>query len=188
MKMDGIKKGDRRIFTIRLMWILSVFMTVCLSASASQAEEVNRSWKTKSVITKLQGVPIPESPGRMIGYFERQGEFSTEVGGKAKQIMRCTFDMIRGVGTYQGYSLVTYPNGSTILAKLKGVMEKSEPGKLPTGHGSGEYIFGTGQFRGIQGKLSYTVQTLKPYNPYSEDEDNGLAVADHTATYTLPDQ
>jgi hypothetical protein len=47
------------------MWVLT---------SAAQAGEVTRKWKINNWITKMQAIPIPDSPGRVIGFYERQGK------------------------------------------------------------------------------------------------------------------
>ena len=129
----------------------------------------------------MQAIPIPDSPGRVIGFYERQGDVEYEDGEKAKQLLRCTFDIVRGLGTFQGYSQLIFKDGSTALVKVEGVMTKLKEGKLPAGHGTGKYICGTGRFKGIQGKNTFKVRMLKPF----AGESKGDALVEVTATYSL---
>ena len=150
--------------------------------TAVQVNAETSKWKINNQITKMQAIPIPDSPGRAIGFFERQGDVQYENGDTATQILRCTFDMVRGLGSFQGYSQLIFKDGSTALVKVEGVMTKPKKGKLPTGHGTGKYIDGTGRFKGIQGKNTFKVKMLKPF----AGESKGDALVEVTATYTLP--
>ena len=163
------------LVTIISMWILP---------SANHAAEKTRKLQINNYINKLQAIPIPDSPGRVIGFYERLGDVKYENGETAKQILRCTFDMVRGIGPFQGYSQLTFENGATVLVKIEGVMTKPEEGKLPIGHGTGKYVEGTGRLKGIQGNIAFTVKMLKPY----DGESKGDAVVDVTQTYTLPEK
>ena len=160
----------------------ALVISVWVLTSVAQAGEITRKLKLNNKITKMQAIPIPGSPGRVIGFYERQGDAKYEDGETAKQILRCTFDMVRGVGSFQGYSQLTFEDGSTFLAKIEGVMVKPKNGKLPTGHGTGKYIHGTGRLKGIQGSLNFKVAMLKPF----AGESKGDALVEVTATYTLP--
>lgn len=164
------------------------FMALVISAwmlpTVVQADEITRNLKINNHITKMQAIPIPGAPGRVIGFYEREGDVKYEDGETAKQILRCTFDMVQGVGPFQGYSHLAFKDGSTALVKIEGVMTKPETGKLPTGHGTGKYVDGTGRLKGVEGSISFTVAMLKPYG----GESKGDALVEITQTYTLPDK
>jgi hypothetical protein len=157
------------------MWVLT---------SAAQAGEVTRKWKINNWITKMQAIPIPDSPGRVIGFYERQGDAEHEDGETATQILRCTFDMVQGLGPFQGYGHLAFKDGSTTLMKIEGVMMAPTEGKLPIGQGTGKYVGGTGRFTGIQGNMTFKVKMLKPF----AGESKGDALVELTATYTLPEK
>lgn len=183
MTIGIFKKSGRGMVGRWGVGIMVMVLSVWVMASSVQAKEFTRISKITSIITKMQAIPIPESPGRVIGFYERQGNVQYENGEKAKQILRCTFDMIRGVGPFQGYSYITFEDGSAFLAKIEGVMTKPEKGKLPSGHGTGKFVSGTGKFKGIKGNVSFKATMLKPYG----GESKGDAVVEIKGTYTLPD-
>ena len=110
---------------------MALIILVFVLTSAVQAGEVTRKFKINNKITKMQSTPVPDLPGRFIGFYERQGDVVYEDGEKAKQILRCTFDMVRGVGPFQGYSQLIYEDGSTVLLKVEGIAMKPKEGKLP---------------------------------------------------------
>ena len=161
-----------------------IALSLWVVVSGVQAKEFTRVSKINSIITKMQVIPIPESPGRVIGFYERQGNVEYENGEKAKQILRCTFDMVRGVGPFQGYSYITFEDGSTFLAKIEGVMTKPDKGRLPAGHGTGNFVCGTGKFKGIEGNISFKATMLKPYG----GENKGDALVEVKGTYILPNK
>ncbi len=181
--MARCRKNSGRGILNRWGLCLMVFViSLWALTSVVQAGEIIRKGKINSVITKMQAIPIPGLPGRVIGFYERQGEATYEDGETAKQILRCTFDMNRGAGPFQGYSQLTFKDGSAMLVKIEGVMIAPEKGKLPTGKGTGKYIDGTGRFKGIQGTISFNVTVLKPF----AGESKGDALVEVTGTYTLP--
>ena len=182
MSIKGRKNNDKGILNGWGLCLMVLFISLCLLVSVAQAGEVTRSFKINNFITKLQAIPVPDSPGRVIGFYERQGEGKYKGGETVKQVLRCTFDMVRGVGPFQGYSQLIFKDGSTVLLKVEGVMTKPEKGKLPSGHGTGKYIKGTGRFKGIQGTNIFKAKMLKPYGK----ESKGDALVEVTSTYTLP--
>ena len=151
----------------------ALIISVWVLTSVAQAGEVTRKFKINNKITKMQAIPIPGSPGRVIGFYERQGDVKHEDGETAKQILRCTFDMVRGVGPFQGYSQIIFKDGSMFLLKVEGVVIKPKEGKLPTGHGTGKYIEGTGRFKGIQGNNTFKFKMLKPFAGESKGRSCG---------------
>ncbi|MCB2171097.1 MAG: hypothetical protein KQI78_25855 [Deltaproteobacteria bacterium] len=183
MNMGFIKesgKGIKRWGAFFSALVVSVWVLT----SPVQAGETTRKWKINNHITKMQAIPIPGAPGRVIGFYERQGKAVFEDGETASQVLRCTFDMVQGAGPFQGYGLLTYGDGSTTLMKIHGIMNPPEEGKLPTGKGTGKYMGGTGGYEGIQGNMSFTVQILTPVTEGSKGE----ALVELTATYTLPEK
>ncbi len=164
------------------LFFISLVISVWVLPSVAQAGEIPRKFKVNNQITKMQAIPIPGSPGRAIGFYERLGDVEYEDGETAKQVLRCTFDMVRGVGPFQGYSQFTFKDGSTFLVKIEGITIKPEEGKLPTGHGTGKYVDGTGRFKGIEGNNAFKFKMLKPFG----GESKGDALVEVKATYKFP--
>ena len=182
MSITGRKNSGRGILNRWGLCVMALIISAWVLTSVVQAVEVTRNLKINNWITKMQAIPIPDSPGRVIGFYERQGDVKYEDGETGKQVLRCTFDMVRGVGTFQGYSQLIFKDGSTALVKVEGITIKPKKGKLPTGHGTGKYIAGTGRFKGVQGKNIFKFKMLKPF----AGENKGDALVEVTATYTLP--
>jgi hypothetical protein len=112
--------------------------------------------------------------------YERRGVaiFKNEV---AVLEIQGTFDYIKGKGTWEVYSQITFKDGSTFTYKLQGAMTIVEGVKLI--NGKGKYIKGTGRFEGIKGKLSLTGRYITPITKDKTKGDNWTEV---TGTYTLP--
>lgn len=167
-------------------WLLfsgvAVFISLWLLMPVSQANAETRKFKVNNQITRFEYIPILDAPGHIVGIFERQGDVLFEDGEKAKQILRGTVDINRGQGTFQGYSLFTFEDGSTTIAKMEGVIKIPPGKKLPGSEGKGKYIKGTGRFQGIEGTLTIKGKQTKPYGgEYKGDQEIEV-----TATYTLP--
>ncbi|MCP4578960.1 MAG: hypothetical protein GY846_22010 [Deltaproteobacteria bacterium] len=165
-----------------LFSILTVIIFTWVLLPVSQASAETRKSKVNNQMIRFEYIPILDTPGHIIGIFERQGDVLFEDGEKAKQILRGTVDMNRGRGTFQAYSLTTYEDGSTTILKNEGSFEIPPGGKLPVSKGKGKFIKGTGRFQGIKGTASFKGKQTKPYGgEYKADQE-----VEVTATYTLP--
>ena len=86
-------------------WVLfscfAVLIFTWLLMPVSQANAETRKYKVNNQITRFEYIPILDTPGHIVGVFERQGEVLFEDGEKAKQILRGTIDLNRGKGTVQ---------------------------------------------------------------------------------------
>jgi hypothetical protein len=182
MRVIDRKLNGKGIFN---KWALSGFVVVISVWLLMPIQPVNaetRKLKVNNQITQFQYIPILDTPGHIVAIFERQGDVLFEDGEKAKQILRGTIDFNRGKGTFQAYSLFTFEDGATTIAKMEGTFEIPPGGKLPATEGKGKYIKGTGRFQGIEGTLSIKGKQTKPYGgEYKGDQEIEL-----TATYTLP--
>jgi hypothetical protein len=155
---------------------------ICFLVSAQHVNAETVKFRIVNYISKLEIILIEDVEGHMIGVYQRRGLALFENGDVATEISCATFDGIKGKGTFQGYSILTYEDGSTTVSKYKGNMWRTQDGKFRLENGTGEYIGGTKYFEGIKGTLSWTG---KRFTPYSKDvgADNLLDV---TAIYTLP--
>ena len=100
-----------------LLSSLALIIFTWLLIPVSQADAETRKFKVNNQITRFEYIPILDTPGHIVGLFERQGDVLFEDGEKAKQILRGTIDFNRGKGTFQSYSLFTFDDGSTTVAK-----------------------------------------------------------------------
>ena len=163
---------------IGIVLIAALFLA---PATQARAETVKYNYTTQ--LTKLEYVPLPDVQGHVAFVFERRGVaiFENEV---AAITITGTADSTKGVGSFMGYTLTTYEDGSTTLAKLAGSKTFAPREKLRSYEEmKGEYILGTGRFEGIRGNLSCKGREITPYSKDETKQDNWIEV---TATYTLP--
>ena len=144
-----------------------------------KAEDVE--YQVSAYLVRVEFIPIPDVEKHSIGLYERRGVAIFNNGETAAYHSRGTWDHIDENGTWQGYSILTFKDGSTIIAKGSGNISK-ESGKLSTLTGKSEYIKGTGKYEGIKGNLSFSGNSITPYN----DETKGDAIMNAKGSYTLP--
>ena len=107
---------------------------------------------------------------------------TTENGDIATTACRGTFDTKKG---FQGYSSLTFEDGSTIVLAWKGPTSYVPGGKFLEYSGTFEYAKGTGRFEGIKGSGTFTGKEPKWDKDYKA---KGFAYYEFTGTYTLPSQ
>ena len=162
-------------FTILAFAVLALFMAVSLAG----AETV----KGRSVyhFLKIERIEVGDVPGHVIGVAEHGGLMSLDTGEVATHIGRLTLDYTNGSGTFQGYNLVTFEDGSTKIFKAQG-RTTAQPSGVSTFEAAYTYIKGTGRFEGIQGTGSFTGKRIAPLTPGASAD----CYLDFTETYTLP--
>jgi len=130
---------------------------------------------------KIERIEVGDVSGHVIGVGEHRGLMSLDTGEVATHIGRFTLDYTSGSGTFQGYNLVTFEDGSTKIFKAQG-RTTAQPSGVSTFEASYSYIKGSGRFEGIQGTGSFTGKRMTPLTP-GVPADSYL---DFTETYTLP--
>jgi len=109
----------------------------------ANAEDVE--YQLSTYLVRIDFIPVPDVDKHAIGIFERRGVAIFKNGETAAYHSRGTWDLIDGNGTFQGYTILTFEDGSTTISKYSG-NQTQESGKLATMKGKGEYIKGTGKF------------------------------------------
>ena len=171
--------------TITVVCYLVFFLIAALAlVPAAQAGEKTEEIKGRHVtqISKIDVVKVGDVKGHVIGILQRRGlDFQND---KVVATYRnwVNFDLVKGKGTCEGYSQLTYEDGSTTLSKVQGTLEPLE-GKRSAGKGTFTYVRGTGRFEGIKGGGSWT---FKSFTPYTNDETKSDAIVDWQGTRTLP--
>jgi len=166
-----------------ILVLICLFISAWLLAPAAQSNaEETRKAKVNNYITKFEMLPILDVPGHIIAVYERQGDVVFEDGEKAKQTLWGLLDMTSGNGTFSGYSLYSFEDGSLSIAKIEGIVKMLPGEKLPVTEGMGKYTKGTGRFQGIEGKVSFKGKQTKPFG----GEHKADMELDFVATYTLP--
>ncbi len=182
--MDRGIESKQRVVILGLLSILLIAVWLLVPAPQAEAKTVKVKSRVVSYQAKAEWGPVGDVEGHIIGFFSRRGLIFFENGEVATYSNRGTFDSTKGHGSYVGYGLVTYEDGSTTLSKFQGTSTPIEGTKLKTSKGTGEYIKGTGRFEGIKGTFSFTGKRLTPFSKKTGTRSD--LYADVTATYTLP--
>jgi hypothetical protein len=172
----------RIIMASMLAFILLVFSGILVTQAMAETKTVKS--KTTSYITNVEFIPVFDVKGHIIGVFERRGVAIFETGEVAAYLSRATFDLTKRQGPVQGYSQLTYKDGSTAVFKWQCNLSLPPEWKLGFVKGKGEYIKGTGRFKGIKGTVSFTGRFITP----NSKETKGDLYVESTSTYTLPSQ
>ncbi|MEW6751801.1 MAG: hypothetical protein AB1505_12610 [Candidatus Latescibacterota bacterium] len=133
-------------------------------------------------MTDARSYEVGDVPGHVIGLIVQKGLSFAESGEVGTCTGYITIDYINGKGRHDGYSVVTYDDGSTQLSRAQGSTTPTRGGKRSKFEGSLTYVGGTGRFKGMSGGGSYTGKRVAPL---AEGAD---CYMDVTATYTLPDR
>ena len=149
---------------------------ILLSTTLASAETVN--FRLSTYVVHFDALPVDDVEGHIVGTVLRKGLALFEKGEVATCTNWATVDLIKGNGSFQGYSLLTYQDGSSSTQKFQGTMESG------VYKGMAEFTMGTKRFEGIKGTLSITGKALTPYS--KEKGTWGDAYFDFAGTYTLP--
>ena len=129
---------------------------------------------------KAEAVEIGDVPGHIIGVAQSSGLTCLESGEVGTYTQHVTFDYINGNGPHQGYSSVTFEDGSTTFSRFEGTTKEGEGGKSSLFEGTSTYIRGMGRFEGIEGSGSYTGKRITPFAAGAD------CYSDYAGTRTLP--
>jgi hypothetical protein len=187
LKSSGLSVSSEREVIMKktiLAFILALLLSLSLGLFIVQASAETANWKVTSYVVKMEGVPVPDVEGHFIGMHERRGLAIFEDGEVRAYHTRGTFDIIKGQGSFQGYTTLTSKDGAETMVKYQGNMTLPPGEKLPIFSGKGEYIKGTGRFQGIKGEISFKGKNITPFGK----ETKGDVAIDATGTYTLPSQ
>jgi len=167
---------------ISLILISAVFVLTGFLPLITEAGAENMNFKLVSMIEKRERVKVTQTEGVIIGVLDRKGLSIFENGEIATTSCRGTFDTEKG---FQGYTSMIFEDGSTLVLYWKGPTSQSRPagGKYWQYTMSAEYVEGTGRFKGVQGKGTYTGREPQWDDDYKA---KGFAYYQFTGTYTVP--
>lgn len=170
---------------MKKVWVItigSLIVLTCVGIVVTAAAADTTKSRVTSYITRMEVVPVTDVPGHVCGLYERRGVAVFEDGEEAAYRNCGMLDLVNKSGTFQGYCILTYKDGSTIIIKNRGTLMNPEAGKFPVSEGTGSYIRGTGRFEGINGSLTFKGHYLTPYSK----DTKGDMITVTTGTYTLP--
>jgi hypothetical protein len=166
-------------FKILGMTVLIAFaMGIFLVGDAVSEERGKVAERDVFYTTTFHILKVPDVEGHTNFLLEAKGIISKEKWGAALAYQVFTMDLIKGAGTFQGYTHTTYPDGSTTTAKFEGKSTGGGAGTTGTASSEGTWTYtkGTGKFQGIQGKGTFKSYVLGQSQYYSDNEGE----------YTLP--
>ena len=165
-----------------IMGILFIAALLLMPATKARAETMK--CRLVSYLVKAEWSPVGDVKGHVVGFYSRRGLAFFENGEVATFSNRGWFDSTRGKGSYQGYNLYTFEDGSTTIGRVQGTLTPIEGTEQRSIEGTQEFIIGTGRFEGIKGSGTHKG---KQVIPYSEEKGlHGDAYYDVINTYTLP--
>ena len=144
--------------------VLTFVLLVATGMVATQVSAEPFKFKLISYITKVEPLPVGDVEGHAVLLYQRRGVAVFE-GGECAAYLTCgTGDFTKGQGPFQGYTQLTYKDGSKTFSKYQGTSTIAPGEKLPSLTGKGEFIKGTGRFEGIKGDFSFSGKYVTPYS------------------------
>ena len=165
----------RSWFAILAVIILAAF-TIAVQAGAETLK-----WRQVMFNTKVEVLQIGDVPDHIIGLYDQTGLASFDTGEVASVATKGTLDYIKGSGTIQGYTILTFEDGSTMTTKYRGTTRTDPGAKSSLFETTWTCIQGTGRWAGIQGGGTFTGRRFAPVIAGSTQ-----LYLDCTGTYTLP--
>ena len=168
---------------IILTLILPFFLLIGFGPILTHAGAETMNFTLVSMIEKIERVQVTGVEGILIGVIDRKGLSKFENGEIATMACRGTFDTKKG---FQGYSTLTFEDGSTVVMSWKGPRDMVPPGGAYGGYSAPfEYVKGTGRFEGIKGSGSFSA---KAPNWDKDFKAKGFTFYEWTGTYSLSSQ
>jgi hypothetical protein len=161
--------------------ILAVILSIAFAPVVIEAGAESMNFKAASMIDKVERVKVTLIDGVTIGVVDRRGLAIFENGDVATMSCRAIFDTKKG---FQGYSSMSFDDGSTLVLSWKGPTSILPPGGKYRGYSMKvEYAKGTGRFEGIKGSGTFTAK-IPQWNKEYKAMDFGYYK--FSGTYTLP--
>lgn len=138
-------------------WGLSLAMlfsvTFVLLPGVSAAEE--SAGRNVGHTQKVEMIEVGDVPGHFVGVSQTHGlTFYTkgpENGNVVSRMWIATFDFVKGKGTFTGYEVKTFNDGSLLFVKGSGTQTPIDGGKKAAFEGTWEVAGGTGRYAGAKG-------------------------------------
>jgi hypothetical protein len=131
--------------------VLVVMASVVLAASVMA--ESNEKVTGRSVLhyTKSETIEVGDAPGHVVGVGQQSGLVFYSTGEVAKKTATFHFDLLKGEGTYRGYTVITDKDGSSRFNRMSGTTAPVDGGKKFVLEGNIECNGGTGKYEGFKG-------------------------------------
>ena len=164
------------------MSLLVVVLGLFFGLLVEHVEAETMNFKLVSTIEKAERVKVTEPKGVVIGVLDRKGLSIFDNGEIATTNCRGIFDTKKG---FQGYSSLSFKDGSTLILSWKGPTSQSRSEKYWEYGIEVEFVEGTGRFKGVKGSGSY-----KSKQPLWDDDykAKGITLYEFSGSYNLSSQ
>jgi hypothetical protein len=162
--------------------IVVAILTTLIALPLAGAGTITEKGRDVFHYVKVEVTKVGDVDGHVIGIAEGKGlEFVEGSGDVGNYSMKVMFDYRNGAGLFQGYSMITFGDGSTLTTQYEGTTTP-HPSGVSTWGGTVSLVRGTGRFEGIQGTASFTGKRVAPLTPGGSAD----CYTDFVRTYTLP--
>ena len=166
-----------------ILGIIGILVVVVwLLGPVTQAMAETMKYKFLGHVTKREDIPVGDLEGHLVGLAVIDGVAVFENGEMAPFKGIVFFDVIKGKGSFDKYTIITFGDGSRITTKLRGTTGVTSGEAASSAALTGEIIKGTGRFDGIKGTATSSLKILPP----EKGELGGKRIGEATITYTLP--
>lgn len=136
-------------------WQVCVAGLLALAAPlVSHAAEQTLGYDLVVHVSDLQTLPVPGRDGHEVGIAAFDGIAIFDDGRIANHRYAGSFDFINGEGSFRGYALWAFGDGSQLTSSYEGEAKASGDGIALEGRHSD--LAGTGSFEGATGEGSFT--------------------------------
>jgi len=172
-----------RKIDITILGLIGIIVAVVwLLGPVAQAMAESMKYKFLGHVTKTEAISIDDVEGHFVGLTVIDGVVVFENGEMAPFRGVVTSDIIKGKGSFDKYTTITFGDGSRIVSKLRGTTGVTSAETASSAVLTGELIKGTGRFEGIKGIANSSLKILPP----EKGELGGKRVGECTISYTLP--
>ena len=155
-----------------------LFLTVFLVPITQAADE--HAYRAVYHTQKAETMEVGDVPGHVVGVSETTGLIFVTKGPGSGEIgtrkSTAYFDIVKGKGSFSGYFIYTFPDGSTMFTRAIGTFTPVDGGKRSAYEGTYEVTGGTGKFAGMKGKGTFKGERV------GARETGGDAYVDATGT------
>ncbi|MEX3006894.1 hypothetical protein [Hoeflea sp. TYP-13] len=138
-----------------LIGVLLVFGTL----TAAHAATAEREYEAVMHVRSSQAMPILDDKSHIVGIAEFRGLAIFPEGEVAVHRYDGWFDLTNGTGTFHGYALWTFEDGSELRAPYSGTARSTGPDGIEV-EARFEELTGTGRFEGATGSGGFSGRRL----------------------------
>ncbi len=141
--------------------ILFTLAILCVAAGVTGAQAIERGYQAVMHERQSQAYPVLEDADHVVGVAEFRGLAIFDDGEVAVHRYVGSFDMTKGSGTFRGYALWSFEDGSTLRAPYEGTAEDLGPTDFGIKADIGG-LTGTGRYEGASGSGTFAGRRLEP--------------------------